>query len=74
MLLNFPIITMRVTTCLILHNMGVSDSSMNNDCKAIYNPAERLEQEEEREVAAHIGGPTVEAGCHIPGRRSEDLA
>jgi hypothetical protein len=42
--------------------MGVSDRIMNNDCKAIYNPAERLEQDEEREVAAHIGGPAVEAG------------
>ena len=63
MLPNLPLITMRVTTCLILHNMGVSDRIMNNDCKAIYNPAERLEQDEEREVAAHIGGPAVEAGA-----------
>ena len=32
-------ITKRMNTCLILHNMGVSDRIMDNDVYATYNPS-----------------------------------
>jgi hypothetical protein len=41
-------ITRRMKTCLILHNMGVSDRIMENDVYATYNPAFGLSMSTER--------------------------
>jgi hypothetical protein len=48
-------ISARVTTCVILHNMLVSDRIMG-DYIADYNPAHALEQLEEMQVEQPIGG------------------
>ena len=48
-------ISARVTTCVILHNMLVSDRIMG-DYNADYNPAHALEQLEEMQVEQPFGG------------------
>jgi hypothetical protein len=55
-LLDLDSITMRVKTCLILHNMGVSDRVMDGDVTADYNPTNiLLHREEGREGAGGDG-------------------
>jgi hypothetical protein len=41
-LLDLELVTMRVKSCLILHNMGVSDRVMDGDVTAVYNPTNIL--------------------------------
>ena len=71
-------ISARVTTCVILHNMLVSDRIMG-DCIADYNPAHTLEQEE-MQVQQPIGGigvagaPPAVVGLLTKRDRFKDLA
>ena len=46
-LMELKAIAAMVATCLILHNMCVSDRIMEGDVRARYNPANSLEEEEE---------------------------
>ena len=43
-------IAKRAGTCMILHNMCVSDRIMDGDCRARYNPAASIDEEEDLAV------------------------
>ena len=49
-LIDLKAIAAMVATCLILHNMCVSDRIMDGDVRAWYNPANSLEEDEGEEV------------------------
>jgi hypothetical protein len=66
-LMDLGLITQRVKTCLILHNMGVSDRVMNGDVTAAYNPAAILGgggvgQQQHEEDSASSEQPHLESG------------
>lgn len=47
---NLEVMAQRVATCLILHNMCVSDRVMGGDVYATYNPAHSLDQDDKFDV------------------------
>ena len=48
-------IGLRIETCLILHNMGVSDRVMDGQVRTMYDPKHSLERTDEYEIiATHI--------------------
>jgi Plant transposon protein len=65
--INLQHIGQRVTACIILHNMCVSDRVMDGDVRAWYNPANSLEEFEKN---AEIDAPEMVA-IQRPIRESE---
>jgi hypothetical protein len=59
-IMNLDLVMARVKTCLLLHNMNVSDRIMNGDVRAVYDPSKFLvttdddAPEEERSVAGRM--------------------